>query len=225
MYKLDKKIYYFFTMKKKEDFKRYFYYNNMSAIKELHADHFKKMKGNRGFVLGIANAQNLTLVMFYSIQCTYCDQAMPELEKLAHFIQENNLPITVAVCDIMKHKSIIKESADTVDPIKFVPYMPIYLGEKPYLRYNGKKTAEEMLNYLIEILKRVDTRQKFVSHRKNEEEEEEKAGPEGVPYNVVCEGDVCYVTQDEIFGAPKKKFCVGNVCYLTQEEMFSSQGQ
>lgn len=194
----------------------------MSAIKELSAEHFKKMKGNRGFVLGIANAQNLTLVMFYSIQCVYCDQALPELEKLAQFIQENNLPITIAVCDIMKNKAIIKESADTVDPIKFVPYMPIYLGEKPYLRYNGKKTAEEMLNYLIEVLKRVDTRQKFVQRKSTEDEEEEKTtSSEGVPYNVVCEGDVCYVTQDEIFGGPKKKFCVGNVCYLTQEEMFA----
>jgi hypothetical protein len=146
---------------------------------------------------------------------------MVKLEKLAQFILENNLPITIAVCDIMKNKAIIKESADTVDPIKFVPYMPIYLGEKPYLRYNGKKTAEEMLNYLIEVLKRVDTRQKFVQRKSTEEEEEEKTPSEGVPYNVVCEGDVCYVTQDEIFGGPKKKFCVGNVCYLTQEEMFA----
>jgi thiol-disulfide isomerase/thioredoxin len=198
----------------------------MSAIRELHAEHFKKMRGNRGFVLGIPKAQNLTLIMFYSLQCTYCDQAMPELEKLAQFVKEKNMPITVAVCDILKNRKIIQESADTVDPIKFVPYMPIYLAEKPYLRYNGKKTAEEMLNYLIEVLKRVDTRQKFVQQRQVAEEEEPRANAaEGVPYNVVCEGDVCYVTQDEIFGAPKKTFCVGNVCYLTQEEMFANHPQ
>jgi hypothetical protein len=92
------------------------------------------------------------------------------------------------------------------------------------LRYNGKKTAEEMLNYLIEVLKRVDTRQKFVQQRQPEEEERsapQTSQAEGIPYNVVCEGDVCYVTQDEIFGTPKKQFCVGNVCYLTQEEMFA----
>jgi hypothetical protein len=145
------------------------------------------------------------------------------LEKLAQFIKENNLPVTVAVCDIMKNKRIIQESSETVDPIKFVPYMPIYLGEKPYLRYNGKKTAEEMLNYLIEVLKRVDTRQKFVQ-RQSEDEEPRAAATsqgEGIPYNVVCEGDVCYVTQDEIFGTPKKTYCIGNVCYLTQEEMFA----
>jgi thiol-disulfide isomerase/thioredoxin len=197
-----------------------------SGIIELHAESFKKIKGNRGYVLGISNAQNLTLLMFYSLQCAYCDQAMPELEKLSKFINENNLPINIAVCDIMKNKKVIQESADTVDPIKFVPYMPIYLGEKPYLRYNGKKTAEEMLNYLIEVLKRVDTRQKFVQSAKQEQEDEEEprvSGNEGIPYNVVCESDVCYVTQDEIFGAPKKKFCIGNVCYLTQEEMFAHQ--
>jgi hypothetical protein len=197
----------------------------MSAIKELHAEHFKKLKGNRGFVLGIPGAQNLTLVMFYSIQCTYCDQAMPELEKLARFIQENNIPVTIAVCDIMKNKKIITESAETVDPIKFVPYMPIYLSEKPYLRYNGKKTAEDILNYLIEVLKRVDTRQKFVQQKQNVEEEDNsrQQSNEGIPYNVVCEGDVCYVTQGEITNTPdsKKMYCVGNVCYLTQEEMFA----
>ena len=196
-----------------------------SVIIELHAESFKKMKGNSGFVLGIPNAQNLTLVMFYSLQCTYCDLAMPELEKLSKFIYENNLPINIAVCDIMKNKKVIQDSADTVDPIRFVPYMPIYLGEKPYLRYNGKKTAEDMLNYLIEVLKRIDTRQKFVQNNNKQEPEEEQNSGEGLPYNVVCESDVCYVTQDEIFGAPKKKFCVGNVCYLTQEEMFSHMNE
>lgn len=197
--------------------------NNNSGIIELNAESFRKIKGNRGYVLGIPNAQNLTLVMFYSLQCAYCDQAMPELDKLSKFLLENNIPVNIAICDIMKHKTVIQESADTVDPIKFVPYMPIYLGEKPYLRYNGKKTAEEMLNYLIEVLKRVDTRQKFVQSRPQEQEEEQQVGSEGIPYNVVCEGDVCYVTQDEIFGTgpPKKQFCIGNVCYLTQEEMFS----
>jgi len=196
-----------------------------SGIIELHAESFKKMKGNRGYVLGIPNAQHLTLIMFYSLQCTYCDQAMPELEKLSRFINENNLPINIAVCDIMKNKKIITESADTVDPIKFVPYMPIYLGEKPYLRYNGKKTADEMLNYLIEVLKRVDTRQKFVQRQQVQEEEKAPVSQgEGIPYNIVCESDVCYVTQDELFGgAPKKLYCVGNVCYLTQEEMFAHQ--
>ena len=201
-----------------------------SGIIELHAGSFKKMKGNRGYVLGIPNAQNLTLVMFYSIKCTYCDQAMPELEQLSKFVHENGLPINIAVCDIMKNKAVIQESADTVDPIKFVPYMPIYLNEKPYLRYNGKKTAEEMLNYMIEVLKRVDTRQKFVqqNNRPNQHQEEEEDrstsnNGEGVPYNVVCEGDVCYLTQDEVFnGGEKKKFCVGNVCYLSQEEMFAA---
>ncbi len=199
---------------------------SQSGIIELHAESFKKMKGNRGFVLGIPGAQNLTLIMFYSLQCTYCDLAMPELDKLSRFIVENQLPITIAVCDIMKNKKIIQESADTVDPIKFVPYMPIYLGEKPYLRYNGKKTADEMLNYLIEVLKRVDTRQKFVQRQSSVVQEEEKSqtsSGEGIPYNVVCEGDVCYVSQDELFGAPKKTYCVGNVCYLTQEEMFAHQ--
>ena len=202
--------------------------NNMSAsgIIELHAESFKKIKGNRGFVLGIPNAQNLTLLMFYSIQCTYCDQAMPELEKLSRFVIDKNLPINIAVCDIMKNKKVIQESADTVDPIKFVPYMPIYLDDKPYLRYNGKKTAEEMLNYLIEVLKRVSTRQKFVQRQQVKEEEQSHVSQaEGVPYNVVCEGDVCYLTQDELFGTSnqKKMYCVGNICYLTQEEMFAHQ--
>jgi thiol-disulfide isomerase/thioredoxin len=200
--------------------------SSQSGIIELHAESFKKMKGNRGNVLGIVGGQHLTLIMFYSLQCTYCEQAMPELEKLSRFILDNNLPITIAVCDIMKNKKIIQESADTVDPIKFVPYMPIYLGEKPYLRYNGKKTADEMLNYLIEVLKRVDTRQKFVQ-RQSVVQEEERAPTsqgEGIPYNVVCESDVCYVTQDELFGTQgKKMYCVGNVCYLTQEEMFAHQ--
>jgi hypothetical protein len=198
----------------------------MSGIIELTAESFKKMKGNRGFVLGLPDMQNITLIMFYSIQCPHCDNAMPELEKLSQFIISNNLPIQIAICDILKNKKIIQESAETVDPIKFVPYMPIYLNEKPYLRYNGKKTAEEMLNYLIEVLKRVDTRQKFFNNKIVDEEEKSESdnySSEGIPYNIVCEGDNCYITQNEIYGNQQKKYCVGNVCYFTQEEMFNHQ--
>jgi thiol-disulfide isomerase/thioredoxin len=196
------------------------------SLIELSAESFKKIKGNRGHVLGLLNAQNLTLVMFYSMQCTFCDQAMPELSKLSRFLREHNMPVQVAVCDVSKNKRVIQESADTVDPIKYVPYLTIYLRDRPYLRYNGRKVAEEMLNYLVEVLKRVDTRQQFVQpQRQPQEEEETPAGPSvGIPYNVVCEGDVCYLTQDEVFGGkPKKKVCVGNVCYLTQEEVVGAR--
>jgi hypothetical protein len=198
-----------------------------SGLIELNAESFKKMKGNRGHVLGLPNAQNLTLVMFYSMQCTFCDQAMPELSKLARYLRENNLPIQVGVCDVSKNKRVIQESADTVDPIKYVPYLTIYLRDRPYLRYNGKKVAEEMLNYLIEVLKRIDTRQNFVQPQRAVQEEDEPAstGPStGIPYNVVCEGDVCYLTTEEVFGGkPQKKMCVGNVCYLTQEETMGTR--
>jgi hypothetical protein len=199
--------------------------DNMGLI-ELTSESFKKMKGNRGHVLGIPNAQNLTLVMFHSPQCEYCDQAMPELAKLYRYLRENNLPINVAICDVSKNKKVIQEAADTVDPIKYVPYMIIYLRERPHLRYNGKKIAEEMLNYLIEVMKRIDTRQQFVAparvQQQEDQEEQQEASPTGIPYNVVCEGDVCYLTQTEIYGGKQqKKVCVGNICYMNQEEIFS----
>ena len=78
---------------------------------ELHADSFRKLKGSKGYVLGIPNASNLTLVMFYSTQCEYCDQAIPELSRLSRHLRENNLPIQVAVCDVGKNRAVIKEAA------------------------------------------------------------------------------------------------------------------
>lgn len=194
---------------------------------ELHADSFRKLKGSKGYVLGIPNANNLTLVMFYSTQCEYCDQAMPELSRLSRHLRENNLPIQVAVCDVGKNRSIIKESAETVDPIKFVPYTVIYLKDRPYVRYNGNKVAEEMFKYLIEVMRRIDTRQQFVKTEKQPTEEEtdesEVTTPGmGIPYNTVTEQSVCYLTNEEATGmAPRKLKCVGNVCYLTQEEIYS----
>jgi thiol-disulfide isomerase/thioredoxin len=192
---------------------------------ELNADAFRKLKGSKGYVLGIPNAENLTLLMFYSTQCEYCDQAMPELARLSRHLRENNLPIQVAVCDVGKNRAVIKEAADTVDPIKYVPYTVIYLKDKPYVRYNGNKVAEEMFKYLIEVMRRIDTRQQFVradSRQEDEEKDEEPTQPGiGVPYNMVTEQSVCYLTNEEALGmAPKKLKCVGNVCYLTQEEMY-----
>lgn len=192
---------------------------------ELNADAFRKLKGSKGYVLGIPNAENLTLLMFYSTQCEYCDQAMPELARLSRHLRENNLPIQVAVCDVGKNRAVIKEAADTVDPIKYVPYTVIYLKDKPYVRYNGNKVAEEMFKYLIEVMRRIDTRQQFVrADSRQEEEDKDEEQPQsglGVPYNMVTEQSVCYLTNEEALGmAPKKLKCVGNVCYLTQEEMY-----
>jgi thiol-disulfide isomerase/thioredoxin len=192
---------------------------------ELNADAFRKLKGSKGYVLGIPNAENLTLLMFYSTQCEYCDQAMPELARLSRHLRENNLPIQVAVCDVGKNRAVIREAADTVDPIKYVPYTVIYLKDKPYVRYNGNKVAEEMFKYLIEVMRRIDTRQQFVRadsrQQEDEEKDEEPQSGLGVPYNMVTEQSVCYLTNEEALGmAPKKLKCVGNVCYLTQEEMY-----
>jgi thiol-disulfide isomerase/thioredoxin len=197
---------------------------------ELNADSFRKLKGTKGYVLGIPNANNLTLLMFYSTQCEYCDQAMPELSRLSRHLRENNLPIQVAICDVGKHRSVIKEASETVDPIKYVPYMVIYLKDRPYVRYNGNKVAEEMFKYLIEVMRRIDTRQQFVrsdvrTQEDQEEKEEQESAPGlGVPYNMITEQSVCYLTNEEAMGmAPRKLKCVGNVCYLTQEEMYGGR--
>ena len=199
---------------------------------ELHADSFRKLKGSKGYVLGIPNASNLTLVMFYSTQCEYCDQAIPELSRLSRHLRENNLPIQVAICDVGKNRAVIKEAADTVDPIKYVPYTVIYLKDRPYVRYNGNKVAEEMFKYLIEVMRRIDTRQQFVKsdsktqqQQDEEKEEQDQAVPGiGIPYNTVTEQSVCYLTNEEAMGtAPRKLKCVGNVCYLTQEEIYGSR--
>jgi thiol-disulfide isomerase/thioredoxin len=194
---------------------------------ELHSDSFRKLKGTKGYVLGIPNANNLTLVMFYSTQCEYCDQAIPELARLSRHLRENNLPIQVAICDVGKNRVVIKEASETVDPIKYVPYTVIYLKDRPYVRYNGNKVAEEMFKYLIEVMRRIDTRQQFVKAdsrggaTEEEEKEPEQSSGLGIPYNTVTEQSVCYLTNEEATGmAPRKLKCVGNVCYLTHEEMY-----
>jgi hypothetical protein len=89
-----------------------------------------------------------------------------------------------------------------------------------------------MFKYLIEVMRRIDTRQQFVrSDVRTQGEEEEKEEPEsagglGVPYNMITEQSVCYLTNEEAMGtAPRKLKCIGNVCYLTQEEMYSGGGR
>lgn len=188
---------------------------------------FKKMKGNRGYVLGIPNATNLTLLMFYSDRCEYCEQAMPELVKLNNVLRKNALPIQVAICNVGENPQVIQESQQTVDPIKYVPYMIIYQRDRPYLRYNGKKIAQEMFSYLMEVLKRVDTRQQFVNASQSsqsaaqDEEESSSAYQSGIPYNMVCQDGMCYLTTEEVHtGRVKTQPCDGDVCYLSQKEIF-----
>lgn len=202
---------------------------NFELIKLNHTA-FKKMKGNRGYILGIPSATNLTLMMFYSDRCEYCEQAMPELVKLNNALRGKNLPIQVAICNVGENPQVIQEAQQTVDPIKYVPYMIIYQRDRPYLRYNGKKIAEEMFSYLMEVLKRVDTRQQFVNAAPSaqaaaqDEEESSSAYQSGIPYNMVCQDGMCYLTTEEVHtGRVKTQPCDGDVCYLSQKEIFGQQ--
>lgn len=198
---------------------------------KLNHNAFKKMKGNRGYILGIPNATNLTLLMFYSDRCEYCEQAMPELVKLNNVLRQNNLPIQVAICNVGENPQVIQEAQQTVDPIKYVPYMIIYQRDRPYLRYNGKKIAQEMFSYLMEVLKRVDTRQQFVNASQSsqaaaaqDDEESSSAYQSGIPYNMVCQDGMCYLTTEEVHtGRVKTQPCDGDVCYLSQKEIFGQQ--
>lgn len=200
--------------------------SSSSSLIDLDYTHFKKLKGNRGYVLGIPNATNLTLLMFYSTKCEYCEQAMPELQKLNDVLKKNSLPIQVAICDVGRNPQIIQEAQQTVDPIRYVPYMIIYQRDRPYLRYNGKKIAEEMFSYLMEVLKRVDTRQQFVNNSSSqqaaqEEEENNSQYASGIPYNMVCQDGMCYLTTEEVHtGRTKAQPCEGDICYLSQKEIF-----
>lgn len=160
----------------------------MSGLLFLSSEDFNVEQGVKGEIL-CHNIQGFSLILFYSTHCQYCHDIIPIFK---------TLPGTVGGCqfgmiNISTNKSCVEKSQNTITPIKYVPYIVLYINGKPFMIYKGPNKTEDIKKFIIDTANNLQQRQQFSSNEKKENKEEA-----GIPaYTIgkpICGNDkVCYL--------------------------------
>ncbi len=186
----------------------------MSNIIYLNSDDFFVDQSANGKVL--CNYQKgMCFALFYSTNCKFCDTLIPEFKKLPMIFPGSKF----AMVNLNRFPDIIKKSMDTIAPIEAVPFIMLYKEGRPYIQYEEGRTLKDMVDFLKEVLARVNNQRSFVpsemSHANmapNYQQQPAGApqaqasnleqGPSvGIPYNIVCDEEkgVCYLTFNDLY--------------------------
>jgi len=173
----------------------------MSGLLFLTSEDFQVIKGIKGNIL-CHTIQGFSLILFYSTQCSHCHDFIPIFK---------TLPGNVGGCqfgmiNVSHNKKCIIMSRDTITPIKFVPYIILYINGKPYMRYQGPHDAADITRFIVEVSQKVQTKQSFTKED-NKNVKQEKS--EGIPaYTIgkpLCGEDdkICYLEFNTAYGSEK----------------------
>ena len=139
----------------------------MSGLLFLSSDDFSINTGNKGNIM-CHGIPGFSLVLFYSTSCQHCRTLIPIFKKL---------PGSIGGCqfgmiNVSTNKKCIIMSQSTIAPIKFVPYIILYIQGKPFMRYNGPHKQSELIRFVMEVANKIQSKQRFTSENVKEENKE-----------------------------------------------------
>ena len=111
----------------------------------------------------IIGVNGITLVMFYSQNCKYCSAFMPQYLSLPGSIIGVNFGLC---CVDGKNNQIIKMSKTSSTPIAGVPKIILYNDGVPYVEYTGQRNRQNILQFLQDILIKLNQKQSFTKPKR-----------------------------------------------------------
>jgi thioredoxin-like negative regulator of GroEL len=119
----------------------------MSGLLFLTSDDFNLIKSEKGNIMKLNNIPGFSLILFYSTKCDHCTHIIPIFKKLPSILGGCNF----GMININNNKECIMMSRQSITNINVVPYIILYIDEKPYMRYEGSYTEKEISNFIIKI--------------------------------------------------------------------------
>lgn len=134
----------------------------MNGLLFLGSSDFTLRQGENGSLLCLTyDVKGLTLVLFYSNQCVYCDHLIKKFKQLPHLVNGCQF----AIANVSQHPDIPERSAQTMAAITYVPDLILYVNGSPYIRYDGKHDVDPIRNFILEVHKKVATQVNFHNQR------------------------------------------------------------
>lgn len=166
-----------------------------SGLLFLSEEDFFIAKGTKGNIL-CHKIPGISLVLFYSTQCIHCQKLIPMFK---------GLPGTVGGCqfamiNVQTNKNCVIKSNETIAPIKYVPFIVLYVQGKPFMRYDGPYDQNTIKRFIIEVADKIHKKQSFMGH--TNVKHDDRSIPKysiGKPLYGERE-DICYLEFNKAYG-------------------------
>lgn len=203
----------------------------MSGILFLGNDDFQVRQGDQGMLLTLTyDSKGLTLVLFYSKECPYCDSLINKFKQLPNFVNGCQF----AMVNVNRNMSVVERSKNTVAPITYVPDVILYVNGMPYIRYDGPHDINHIKEFIVSIYQKIQK----TSFTENNNEQDKPNHPghytnqqqqrpgqpgqmhvEGIPKGIRKHDDIpAYTIGRPLCGDGKKE----GVCYLNFQKAYVS---
>ena len=136
----------------------------MSGLLFLQSDDFTLQTATNGGTILCNSIQGLSLILFYSTKCEYCQTLIPIFKRLPG----NIMGCQFGMINVTLDKEIVQKSMSTVAPIKYVPLIILFVQGKPFIRYDGPQDETEIRKFLTEVSSKLKTKGNFSSDKVKE---------------------------------------------------------
>ncbi len=136
----------------------------MSGLLFLQACDFSVQSGQKGDIV-CNNIRGISLILMYSTKCQHCQRLIPIFKRL---------PGTIGGCqfgmiNVSQETDIVLMSRNSISPIKYVPLIILYVNGKPFIRYDGPHTEENIRQFLMEVTSKLQAKEKFSNAEKSKD--------------------------------------------------------
>lgn len=163
----------------------------MSSLLFLNSKEFAVQKGPKGPIM-CHSVPGFTLILFYSHMCPHCQNLIPVFKRLPGTVNGCQFGIV----NIHANPACRTMSDSTIAPIKYVPFIMLYIDGRPFMSYTGPYTAAEIQRFVIDVANNLQKKQEF-SREKVREDPEGGGIPTysiGKPISGGKDQNVCYLT-------------------------------
>lgn len=168
----------------------------MSGLLFLTSKDFFIGKGVQGKIL-CHTIPSFSLILFYSTRCQHCNDLLPIFKRLPGTI--NNCQFGIINVSSKEGRPVLAMAKETIAPVEFVPFIILYVGGRPFLRFNGPRDETIIKQFVVETAKKIQERQPFSAGDGVKQHKKGKGIPEYSLGTPLCGKDkVCYLTEEDL---------------------------
>lgn len=104
--------------------------------------------------------KGVSMVLFYSKTCKYCENLIPGFKTLPGKVQGVYFAMANVSAD---NKRLEQMAGATLTPIQYVPYIVFYVNGEYFMEYRGPKTVDSMARAAYEIANKAHHGQNFTT--------------------------------------------------------------
>ena len=188
-----------------------------SGIYFLNEDDFILRENTKGKLLGIKeNFNGLTLLLFYSRECQFCEKLLAQFKQLPSLI----MGCKFGMVNINQNPSVVDISKTTISPITYVPDLILYVNGLPYMRYDGPGEIENIKEFIVDIYQKLQ-KTSFLQNQNSQHQSSSRENEiqQGMAHSEAEEEIPAYSVGKPLCGTSKDAY---GKCYLDFDDAYIS---